>query len=91
MRLNKNGKKVKKISFIGYSLGGLIVRYAIGLLGKKGLFDTIEPDVSWHTTIIRNNSWFRSTEHVCSILLHLLHPIWVSGYLVRQYFRISLN
>ena len=30
---------------IGYSLGGLIVRFAIGVLGQKGFFDTIEPDV----------------------------------------------
>ncbi|KAL7321091.1 hypothetical protein PS15m_000905 [Mucor circinelloides] len=43
VRLGKNGKQVKKISLIGYSLGGLIVRYAIGHLGQKGFFNTIEP------------------------------------------------
>ncbi|KAF1798161.1 putative serine esterase-domain-containing protein [Mucor lusitanicus] len=43
VRLGKNGKQVKKISMIGYSLGGLIVRYAIGHLGQKGFFNTIEP------------------------------------------------
>lgn len=44
-RLGKNGKRVKKVSMIGYSLGGLIVRFAIGLLGQRGFFKTIEPDV----------------------------------------------
>ncbi|OBZ83512.1 hypothetical protein A0J61_08441 [Choanephora cucurbitarum] len=43
-QLEKKGKIVKKISIIGYSLGGLIVRFAIGVLGQKGFFDTIEPD-----------------------------------------------
>ncbi|KAK4517966.1 uncharacterized protein ATC70_001315 [Mucor velutinosus] len=43
VRLGKNGKQVKRISMIGYSLGGLIVRYAIGHLGQKGFFNTIEP------------------------------------------------
>ncbi|KAI9472351.1 MAG: putative serine esterase-domain-containing protein [Benjaminiella poitrasii] len=43
VRLGKNGKKVKKISFVGYSLGGLIMRYAIGILGERGFFDTIQP------------------------------------------------
>ena len=45
VRLSENGKQVKKISMVGYSLGGLIVRYAIGHLGQKGFFNTIEPAV----------------------------------------------
>ncbi|KAI8349685.1 putative serine esterase-domain-containing protein [Blakeslea trispora] len=43
-QLEKKDIRVKKISMIGYSLGGLIVRFAIGVLGQKGFFDTIEPD-----------------------------------------------
>ncbi|KAI9250759.1 putative serine esterase-domain-containing protein [Sporodiniella umbellata] len=43
-QLNAIGKKVSKISFIGYSLGGLILRYAIGVLGERKLFDSVEPD-----------------------------------------------
>lgn len=39
-------RKVEKISMIGYSLGGLILRYAIGILGKRGIFDQIKPEVS---------------------------------------------
>lgn len=41
--LNVDGNKVTKLSVAGYSLGGLISRYALGLLYLRGLFDTIEP------------------------------------------------
>ncbi|KAI5951885.1 hypothetical protein KGF54_004960 [Candida jiufengensis] len=41
--LNLQGDKVIKISIIGYSLGGLISRYAIGILQSKNYFENIEP------------------------------------------------
>ncbi|KAF2470135.1 lipase/serine esteras-like protein [Lindgomyces ingoldianus] len=41
--LARDGTEIKKLSIIGYSLGGLIARYAIGLLYHKGLFEKIEP------------------------------------------------
>ncbi|KAF2122703.1 lipase/serine esteras-like protein [Lophiotrema nucula] len=41
--LAREGHDVQKLSIIGYSLGGLISRYAIGLLYHKGLFEKIEP------------------------------------------------
>lgn len=41
--LEKAGAKLSKISVVGYSLGGLIARYAIGLLYKNGLFDKLQP------------------------------------------------
>jgi predicted esterase len=44
--LNKEGHTIKKLSVIGYSLGGLIARYAIGLLYNQGVFERIEPYVS---------------------------------------------
>lgn len=34
--LSRSGTPVRKISVIGYSLGGLLARYAIGLLYHKG-------------------------------------------------------
>lgn len=40
---NENNLKVEKISIVGYSLGGLISRYVIGMLQEIGFFDTIEP------------------------------------------------
>ncbi|KAL8754744.1 MAG: hypothetical protein Q9184_005015 [Pyrenodesmia sp. 2 TL-2023] len=41
--LEHDGAPIKKLSIIGYSLGGLIARYAIGLLHSKGWFDKIQP------------------------------------------------
>ncbi|KAF8595039.1 DUF676-domain-containing protein [Ceratobasidium sp. AG-I] len=43
-KLEKDGvKKVTKFSIVGYSLGGLISRYAIGILYQRGFFRTVEP------------------------------------------------
>lgn len=41
--LEKNNYKVTKISFVGYSLGGLIARYVVGLLYEMGFFEKVEP------------------------------------------------
>ncbi|KAF9274307.1 hypothetical protein BGZ68_000783 [Mortierella alpina] len=35
-------KKVTQLSYLGYSLGGLIGRFAIGMLDLEGLFDPVE-------------------------------------------------
>ncbi|KAI5955337.1 hypothetical protein KGF54_001898 [Candida jiufengensis] len=40
---DKNNLKVTKISFVGYSLGGLLSRYVIGLLNELNFFDIIKP------------------------------------------------
>jgi hypothetical protein len=45
-RLQKKGVNINRISIVGYSLGGLVARYAIGILYHKGVFDRIEPVVS---------------------------------------------
>jgi len=41
--LTESGHDITKISVIGYSLGGLIARYAIGLLFHRGVFEKIQP------------------------------------------------
>lgn len=41
--LAAKGQEIKKLSMVGYSLGGLVGRYAIGLLDSRGWFDKIEP------------------------------------------------
>ncbi|KAJ9662806.1 hypothetical protein H2201_005887 [Coniosporium apollinis] len=41
--LARNGQTIKKLSVVGYSLGGLVARYAIGLLYHNGWFDKLEP------------------------------------------------
>jgi hypothetical protein len=38
-----NSLPISQISFIGYSAGGLINRYCIGLLQTEGFFDRVEP------------------------------------------------
>jgi len=45
-KLKEDGKKVEKLSITGYSLGGVVARYVIGLLYTRGVFDTIQPMVS---------------------------------------------
>ena len=37
------GHKITKLSLVGYSLGGLIARYTIGLLFSRGWFDRVNP------------------------------------------------
>lgn len=41
--LKEDGIKVDRFSIIGYSLGGVIARYIIGLLDSKGYFDYMKP------------------------------------------------
>ena len=41
--LEEKGAHIQKLSIVGYSLGGLVARYAIGLLYSRGWFDRLEP------------------------------------------------
>ena len=41
--LGRDGQTISKFSIVGYSLGGLVARYAIGLLDHKGYFDRMKP------------------------------------------------
>ena len=45
-KLAKQGQTIRRISLVGYSLGGLVARYAVGLLEGKGVFERITPVVS---------------------------------------------
>ena len=40
--IEEKGGKIKKLSIIGYSLGGLVSRYTVGLLETKGVLDTVQ-------------------------------------------------
>ncbi|POS70922.1 lipid particle protein [Diaporthe helianthi] len=40
--IEQRGGKIAKLSVVGYSLGGLVARYAIGLLYAKGVLDGLE-------------------------------------------------
>ncbi|QIW95531.1 hypothetical protein AMS68_001049 [Peltaster fructicola] len=41
--LKQTGNSIKKFSIVGYSLGGLIARYIVGLLYNDGFFNEVEP------------------------------------------------
>jgi pimeloyl-ACP methyl ester carboxylesterase len=41
--LRGDGHSITKFSIVGYSLGGVVARYVIGLLYHKGFFDQIQP------------------------------------------------
>ncbi|KAL0076606.1 putative serine esterase-domain-containing protein [Phycomyces blakesleeanus] len=41
-KLAEKNKKVDRITLVGYSLGGLIIRYAAGILAKKGFFNHVK-------------------------------------------------
>lgn len=41
--LEAKGSRIRKFSMFGYSLGGLVARYSIGLLYSNSWFDRIEP------------------------------------------------
>ncbi|KAI0973963.1 putative serine esterase-domain-containing protein [Xylaria arbuscula] len=41
--IRRKGGNVTKLSIVGYSLGGLVARYAVGLLSAKGVLDQLEP------------------------------------------------
>jgi Putative serine esterase (DUF676) len=41
--LEAKGAHITKLSVVGYSLGGLIARYCIGLLFSRGWFDQLKP------------------------------------------------
>ncbi|KAL7280725.1 hypothetical protein ACG7TL_005667 [Trametes sanguinea] len=42
-KLEKDGKKVTRFSVTGYSLGGLIARYVVGVLHQRGFFTSVKP------------------------------------------------
>lgn len=44
--IEAQGGKITKLSIIGYSLGGLVSRYTVGLLYAKGILDGMECMVS---------------------------------------------
>ncbi|KAI0383168.1 DUF676-domain-containing protein [Hypomontagnella monticulosa] len=41
--IRNRGGSIKKLSIVGYSLGGLVARYAVGLLEMRGVFRQVEP------------------------------------------------
>ena len=44
-KLARAGQEITRISLVGYSLGGLVARFCVGLLDSKGFFEKIKPVV----------------------------------------------
>jgi hypothetical protein len=42
-KLESNGETITKFSITGYSLGGLVARYVIGILYQRSFFSTVTP------------------------------------------------
>ncbi|CCE86355.1 Piso0_004839 [Millerozyma farinosa CBS 7064] len=42
-KIRSRGDKVTKLSVVGYSVGGVIARYAIGVLYSEGYYDKVKP------------------------------------------------
>jgi hypothetical protein len=45
-RLSKTGVEIDRLSVVGYSLGGIVGRFTVGLLYHRGYFDRLRPMVS---------------------------------------------
>ena len=68
--IEAGGGRIKKLSMVGYSLGGLVARYAVGLLESKGMFDRLEPVVSYRVSFQSNvkRTPLRNFNHLSSVL-----------------------
>lgn len=72
-KLSEQGYRIKKLSVVGYSMGGLVARYAIGLLEAHGWFNKLEP-VNF-TTFASPHVGVRSpVKGVWSYLFNVLGP-----------------
>ncbi|CAK5274045.1 unnamed protein product, partial [Mycena citricolor] len=64
-KLDADGRKVNQFSITGYSLGGLVSRYVIGILRQRSFFDHIAPInfntfATPHIGLVRYASFFSS-------------------------------
>ncbi|KFY32578.1 hypothetical protein V493_00047 [Pseudogymnoascus sp. VKM F-4281 (FW-2241)] len=76
-RLSESGQTVKKLSMFGYSLGGLVARYTVGLLESRGFFDDIEA-INF-TTVATPHLGVRSpNQAVISQIFNVLGPRMLS-------------
>ncbi|TFK51791.1 DUF676-domain-containing protein [Heliocybe sulcata] len=67
-RFAKEGKKITRFSITGYSLGGLVARYVIGILFQRHFFDDVTPVnfntiATPHIGLLRYPSFFSSLSH----------------------------
>lgn len=66
--IEDSGRQVTRFSITGYSLGGLVSRYIIGILRYKGFFDKVTPVnfttiATPHLGLLRYSTLFSSVAH----------------------------
>lgn len=79
-KLAREGQEIKKLSVVGYSLGGLVARYAIGLLDSRGLFDKVQPLVCLNIPFSMNETLLTASRP--SLLLRPLISVLEHRYAV---------
>lgn len=79
-------KKVTQFSFLGYSLGGLIGRFAMGILELEGFFDKVQPVyfvtmATPHLGIRKptNTTWSKVFNYLSSTMLSRSGKLTFSG------------
>lgn len=60
--IEESGRKVTRFSITGYSLGGLVARYVVGILYHRGFFKTVTPVnfstiATPHLGLLRYGTW----------------------------------
>ncbi|KAJ3571500.1 hypothetical protein NP233_g3714 [Leucocoprinus birnbaumii] len=65
--LREKEKVVVKLSFTGYSLGGLIARYILGILEQRKFFDNVEP-MNFTTIATPHLGQFKYSSMVSSLM-----------------------
>lgn len=74
-KLAEAGQEIKRFSIVGYSLGGLVARYAIGLLYSKGFFRSIKPVVRSTLELVeRTSNIYRTSRALQALTLACGRP-----------------
>ncbi|KAF7309801.1 DUF676 domain-containing protein [Mycena indigotica] len=71
--LKREGRTVTRFSITGYSLGGLVARYTVGILQQRGFFETITP-VNFNTIATPHLGVPRMPSSFFSSLASLIGP-----------------
>ncbi|KAI0923760.1 hypothetical protein AcV5_009224 [Taiwanofungus camphoratus] len=69
-RLESEGKQVTRFSITGYSLGGLVSRYVVGILHQRKFFETVTP-VNFNTIATPHIGLPRYRTAISSVLTYL--------------------
>jgi hypothetical protein len=67
--IEESGRKVTRFSITGYSLGGLVARYIVGILHYRGFFDTVTAVnfttiATPHLGLLKYSTWFSTVSNI---------------------------